>query len=53
MAGIGFFNEGLCPVAQNGHYGFIDEGGNIVVPLEFEGATHVYGGQAWVKQGGL
>lgn len=51
--GIGFFNEGLCPVAQNGRYGYIDTKGNTIVPLEFEGATHVHNGRAWVKQGGL
>ena len=50
---LGFFNEGLCPVNKDGKYGYIDLEGNEVVPLEFEGATHVLNGKAWVKQGGL
>lgn len=53
IPGVGFFNEGLCPVVQNGQYGYIDTKGETVIPLEFEGATHVYNGRAWVKQGGL
>lgn len=50
---IGFFNEDLCPVVQKGEYGYIDTKGNIIIPLKFEGATHVLHGRAWVKQGGL
>lgn len=50
---IGFFNEGYCPVMRDGKYGFIDIQGNEVVPPQFDGATHVFGGRAWVKQNGL
>ncbi|MGD9560058.1 MAG: WG repeat-containing protein [Oscillospiraceae bacterium] len=50
---IGFFTDGLCPVAQGGKYGFIDTQGKLVVPLEFDGASHVYQGRAWVQQDGL
>jgi len=51
--GIGFYSEGLCPVRRNGRVGFIDKTGAVVVQPEFDGATHVYGGKAWVKQDGL
>lgn len=48
----GYFTEGLCPVIQNGKVGFINKQGDLVVPLQFEGATHVYQNKAWVKQNG-
>lgn len=50
----GSFNEGVCAVQDpaTGRYGYIDMNGQPVVATQFEGATHVRFGLAWVKQGG-
>ncbi len=49
----GLFNEGYSPVRINGMVGFIDENGNEVITPQFENATFVKDGVAWVQQDGL
>ncbi len=53
VAVYGGFYNGLCPVAQDGKYGYLAESGALAVPLELDGALDVYGGRAWAKSGGL
>ncbi len=49
----GIFNEGYTPIRINGMVGFIDENGNEIIAPQFENATFVYQGAAWVQQDGL
>src|SRR5262245_32511035 len=40
------------PVVMNGRYGYIDQGGKIVVPAQFQEAGHFDEGMAPVQLGG-
>ena len=42
-----------CPVKKDDKYGYINIEGNLVTPMEFDGATNVQGGKAWVKMDGM
>jgi hypothetical protein len=47
---IGEFNEGLAPFWQDGLAGYIDFGGNIVIPGQFQNVLPFENGRAWVVQ---
>jgi hypothetical protein len=49
-----FFSEGLAAVKYKGEWGFIDETGEVVIPIRYkmafyfrEGLAHVYDGEKW------
>ena len=46
------FRDGLARVSKNGKYGFIDETGQVVVPVEYNSATFFSEGLAWVQKNG-
>ena len=46
------FSEGYAAVQKNGNWGFIDEKGNVVIPLEYLSASLFVDGLAAVKKDG-
>jgi|GEM_PF-2292521 len=51
---VGSFNEGLATIEKDGKCGFIDETGNIIIPLEYDADRYSYfsEGLALVYTGG-
>lgn len=45
------FYEGLSVVGKAGKFGFIDKTGNIVIPLQYDGAFSFREGVAIIYQG--
>ena len=46
------FSEGLAPVRQSGHWGFVGPNGKMVINPQFDEAAAFAGGLARVKAGG-
>jgi hypothetical protein len=46
-------NNGLSMVKKDGKYGFVDVGGKIVIPLEYDEAIAFSEGYAPLRKGGL
>jgi hypothetical protein len=46
------FNEGLCEVKKDGKWSYIDTGGHLVIPYQFDDAGPFVEGLAGVKLGG-
>ena len=46
------FSEGLAPVRQSGHWGYVDPSGKIVINPQFDEAASFADGLARVKAGG-
>ncbi|MBU1109627.1 MAG: WG repeat-containing protein [Candidatus Riflebacteria bacterium] len=47
---IGNFSENRCWVKSGGKYGYLDENGKIIIPLQFDEATGMRKGMAAVKK---
>lgn len=45
-------SDGLAHVWQEGQHGFVDEKGDVVIPLQYQFASNFYDGFASVKQNG-
>ena len=46
---VDYFSEGLAKVKLNGQYGFVDQQGNVVIPLKYDMAGGFHGGLARVQ----
>jgi serine/threonine protein kinase len=46
------FREDLAKVCSGGHCGFVDNNGNVIIPLVYESAESFFNGRALVKKNG-
>ena len=52
-ADIGVFREGVVPVSKEGKYGYLNEQGEVVIPLIYDFAWGFENGLAAVQKGDL